>query len=108
MVYNRWGAKAQASPHPTDGILDLDPPSPDAFGLAVGAARLIRTVLTDLGMDSAVKTSGAKGLHVFVPIDAHAPMEDIAAATRAVAARAERLDPDLATTAVIRDERHRK
>ena len=31
---------------------------------------------------------------MFVPIDAHAPMEDVAAATRAIAARAERLDPD--------------
>jgi bifunctional non-homologous end joining protein LigD len=55
-----------------------------------------------------VKTSGAKGLHVFVPIDAHAPMEDIAAATRAVAARAARLDPDLATTAFIREDREGK
>ena len=101
-------AKAPDFAHTTHMILDLDPPSPDAFALAVGAARLIRTVLTDLGMDSVVKTSGAKGLHVFVPIDAHAPMPDIAAATRAVAARAARLDPDLATTAFIREDREGK
>lgn len=101
-------AKAPDFAHTTHMILDLDPPSPDAFSLAVGAAKLIRTVLTDLGMDSVVKTSGAKGLHVFVPIDAHAPMEDIAAATRAVAARAARLDPDLATTAFIREDREGK
>lgn len=101
-------AKAPDFAHTTHMILDLDPPSPDAFELAVGAARLIRTVLTDLGMDSVVKTSGAKGLHVFVPIDAHAPMPDIAAATRAVAARAERLDPSIATTAFIRDDREGK
>lgn len=101
-------AKAPDFAHTTHMILDLDPPSPDAFGLAVGAARLIRTVLDDLGMDSAVKTSGAKGLHVFVPIDAHAPMEDIAAATRAVAARAAQLDPAIATTAFIRDDREGK
>jgi DNA primase len=35
-------------------------------------------------------------------------VEDVAAATRAVAARAERLDPELATTAFIREDRHGK
>jgi DNA primase len=62
-------------------------------------------VLADVGLVSVVKTSGAKGVHVFVPIDAQATMEEVAAATRAVAARAERLDPALATTAFIREDR---
>jgi DNA primase len=52
-----------------------------------------------------VKTSGAKGIHVFVPIDDSAPVDDVAAATRALAARAEALDPDLATTAFIVEDR---
>jgi len=90
---------------PTHLVLDLDPPSPDAFGLAVQAAYLIRTTLTELGLAGAVKTSGAKGLHVFVPVDGETTAEQMAAATRAIAARAERLDPALATTAFIRDDR---
>jgi bifunctional non-homologous end joining protein LigD len=90
---------------PTHLIMDLDPPSPDAFELAVSAALLVRQALTDAGLDGAVKTSGAKGVHVFVPIDTSAPIEDVAAATRAVAARAERIDPALATTAFIREDR---
>ena len=56
-------------------------------------------------MAGAVKTSGAKGLHVFVPLAAGSSPEDVAAATRAVAARAERIDPDLATTAFVKEER---
>jgi bifunctional non-homologous end joining protein LigD len=44
-------------------------------------------------------------VHVFVPVDPQATAEEVAAATRAIAARAERLDPELATTAYIRDER---
>jgi len=52
-----------------------------------------------------VKTSGAKGLHVFVPIDGQVPLEDSAAATRAIAARAERLDPEIATTAFMKENR---
>src|SRR5215471_19018817 len=47
--------------------------------------------LADVGLAGAVKTSGAKGVHVVVPIDSGAGSEDAAAATRAIAARAERL-----------------
>ena len=96
------------SHHPTHLIMDLDPPEGGDFSLAVGAARLVRQVLLDTGMGSVVKTSGSKGVHVFVPLDASAQPEDVAAATRAVAARAERLNPDLATTAFIREDRHGK
>jgi DNA primase len=86
-------------------VLDIDPPAPDAFDLAVRAAYLIRETLAALGLAGAVKTSGAKGLHVFVPVDGETTAEQMAAATRAIAARAERLDPALATTAFIRDDR---
>jgi bifunctional non-homologous end joining protein LigD len=86
-------------------VLDIDPPEGGPFGLAVAAALAVRQALADAGLDGAVKTSGAKGLHVFVPVAAPASMDDVAAATRAIAARAERLDPDLTTTAFIRDDR---
>ena len=90
--------------HMTHLVLDLDPPPGDGFALAVQAALLVRQVLTDVGLSGAVKTSGAKGVHVFVPIAA-VPMDDAAAATRAIAARAERLDPALATTAFVKEDR---
>jgi bifunctional non-homologous end joining protein LigD len=90
--------------HPTYLVLDLDPPASEAFGLAVPAAMLARHVLADAGLAGAVKTSGAKGLHVFVPVR-DATVEEAAAATRAITARAERLDPALATTAYLREDR---
>ena len=93
---------------PTYLVIDIDPPAPDAFPLAVRAAHLVRRTLADARLAGAAKTSGAKGMHVFVPIDASAPIEDVAAATRAIAARAERLDPDLATTAYVREDREGK
>ena len=86
-------------------VLDIDPPEGGPFGLAVRAAFAVRQALADAGLAGAVKTSGAKGVHVFVPVQAAASLDDVAAATRAVAARAERLDPDLATTAFIREDR---
>jgi DNA ligase D len=90
---------------PTHLVLDLDPPEGDAFGLAVRAALLVRQALAEVGLAGAVKTSGAKGVHVFVPIEADVTADDAAAVTRAIAARAERLDPAIATTAFIREDR---
>ncbi|HYZ57006.1 MAG TPA: ATP-dependent DNA ligase [Streptosporangiaceae bacterium] len=94
--------------HPTHLILDIDPPSADAFGLAVRAALLVREALAEAGLAGAVKTSGAKGVHVFVPLAADVSAVDVAAATRALGVRAERLDPALATTAFIREDREGK
>jgi bifunctional non-homologous end joining protein LigD len=87
-------------------VLDIDPPSGGEFGHAVAAARLVRQALADVGLAGAVKTSGSKGVHVYVPIEAGS--DEAAAATRAIAARAERLDPELTTTAFVKDERHGK
>ncbi len=61
--------------------------------------------MTDSGLAGAVKTSGSRGVHIFVPVDDTAPVEDVAAATRALAARAEALDPGIATTAFIVEDR---
>ena len=91
---------------PTYLVLDIDPPSAGEFGHAVAAAKLIRQALADVGLAGAVKTSGSKGVHVYVPIEASG--DDAAAATRAIAVRAERLDPDLTTTAFVKDEREGK
>ena len=94
--------------HPTHLIMDLDPPEGGGFDLVVRTAALVRQALADAGMAGAVKTSGSKGVHIFVPLDGTAATVDVAAATRAVAVRAERLDPELATTAFIREDRHGK
>jgi bifunctional non-homologous end joining protein LigD len=91
---------------PTYLVLDIDPPSGGAFGHAVAAAHLVRQALAGAGLAGAVKTSGSKGVHVYVPIAASA--EEAAAATRAIAARAERLDPALVTTAFVKADREGK
>ncbi len=95
---------AGAEAEPTGIVLDLDPPEGADFGVVVQAAELVRRALADAGLAGAVKTSGSKGLHVVVPVHG-SPFEDVAAATRALAARTERLDPELATTAYLLQDR---
>ena len=89
-------------------VLDLDPPPDAPFSRAVAAAHLVRQALDDVGLAGAVKTSGAKGVHVIVPIDTASTMADAAAATRAIARRAEALDPRTATTAFLKADRKGK
>jgi len=89
-------------------VLDLDPPGADDFPAVVRVAHLVRRALDDVGLAGALKTSGSKGVHIFVPIDDQAPPEDAAAATRAIAARAAALDPSIATTAFMKEDREGK
>jgi bifunctional non-homologous end joining protein LigD len=100
--------RSGASDSPDFLVLDIDPPAGEDFGQAVAAAMLVRAALDSAGLAGAVKTSGAKGVHVFVPLAAGLASADAAAATRAIAAMAERLDPQLATTAFIREDRDGK
>jgi bifunctional non-homologous end joining protein LigD len=86
-------------------VLDIDPPDDAEFDMVVQAALLVREALAALGLQSAVKTSGAKGVHVFVPLAEGQSAADAAAATRAIAARAERLGPEVVTTAFVRADR---
>jgi DNA ligase D-like protein (predicted polymerase) len=98
-------AKVHAPDRMTHLVVDLDPPDGDGFSMAARVAHLVRSVLTDVGLAGWVKTSGAKGLHVFVPIDDHASSDEAAGALRAIAARVEHLDPAIATTAFLKEDR---
>lgn len=53
---------------PSEIVFDLDPPSREAFELAVQAALLIKEVLDQLQIISFIKTSGNKGLQVYIPL----------------------------------------
>ncbi len=92
---------------PTHLVLDLDPPDGSHFRAVVAAAELVRHALAEIGLAAAVKTSGSKGVHIFVPVTG-ASTEEVALATRALAVRAEALDPALATTAFIKADREGK
>jgi DNA ligase D len=104
--YHPTLVRAERLDRVTHLVLDLDPPDADDFPAVVAVAQLVRQALVDVGLRGAVKTSGAKGLHIFVPVDVEATaIDEAAAATRAIAARAEQLDRQIATTAFIKDDR---
>ncbi|HVV37238.1 MAG TPA: non-homologous end-joining DNA ligase [Acidimicrobiales bacterium] len=86
-------------------VLDLDPPPDAGFAAAVRAAHVVRAVLDDAGLAAIVKTSGAKGVHVYVPLTAGTSVWDAAHATRALAARTTALEPSVTTVAFMKEDR---
>src|SRR5205809_1689043 len=64
---NAWYSRVDKADRPDFVLFDLDPPD-GGFALAIRVAHLIREELERLELESYVKTSGADGIHVLVPI----------------------------------------
>ena len=77
-------------------VVDIDPPD-DAFEAAVEAAYLMLEILDDLGLETLVKTTGGKGLHVVVPIVRSVAPERLRHAATRLAELAIDRRPDLVT-----------
>ncbi|HEV8459120.1 MAG TPA: non-homologous end-joining DNA ligase [Gaiellaceae bacterium] len=66
---NAWYSRVDKPDRPDWVLFDLDPPDEEgAFALCVKVAHYVRAALDELGLDSYVKTSGADGIHILVPI----------------------------------------
>jgi len=63
-----WGSTTDDVEHPNLLVIDLDPDQAVSWSRVVQAARLVRDRLEDFGLESFVKTTGGKGLHVCVPV----------------------------------------
>jgi len=74
---NAWYSRVDKPDRPDFVLFDLDPPEePDAFALCIHVAQLVRRALEQLDLESHVKTSGADGIHVLVPIARRSTFEE--------------------------------
>lgn len=67
LEFHTWGARVDAPEKPDRLVFDLDPDPAVAWKRVVAAARLIRARLQERGLDSFVRLTGGKGLHVVAP-----------------------------------------
>ena len=65
---NQWYARCDDVDRPDYLHFDLDPGPGVLFDRVLGAARILHAVLDDLGMPNLAKTTGSKGMHIYVPI----------------------------------------
>ncbi len=81
-----WGSRAQRERQPDWMVFDLDPSSGE-FALAARAGLLVKEALDELKVASFPKTSGSRGLHVFVPLRVGPDFDEVLAFTRAICER---------------------
>jgi len=100
-----WGSTTQDLAKPDRMVFDLDPDTSVPWREVMAAAHLLRQRLEDLGLDSFVKTSGGKGVHVVVPLTRRHEWDEVKEFSRAVAEALANEEPRRFTVKMAKKER---
>ena len=92
--------------HPDELRIDLDPVPGVAWEQLRAVARVVRAALDDYGLIGWLKTSGSRGMHVYVRIARRWTFDEARRAALALAREVERRAPGLATSKWWKEERH--
>jgi DNA ligase D-like protein (predicted polymerase) len=92
--------------HPDELRVDLDPVPGVEWPQIRGVARVVRATLDDFGLVGWPKTSGSRGMHVYVRIERRWTFDEVRRAALALAREVERRAPGLATSKWWKEERH--
>ena len=82
--FHTWNSRAKNIDKPDRMIFDLDPGEGTGWQHVQEAATLVRALLSELGLESWLKTSGGKGLHVVVPLAPRFDYDTVKAFSQAV------------------------
>jgi DNA ligase D len=105
VVFHPWPVRRSHVDSPDELRIDLDPSPGTDFAQAVSAALVVREVLDELGWVAYPKTSGGRGVHVYVRIRPQWSFVEVRRAVIALAREAERRRPELITTSWWKEER---
>jgi DNA ligase D len=103
--FHVWPFLASAPSFTDELRLDLDPQPGTGFAQAVLAAHELRSLLDSLGLVAYVKTTGKRGVHVYMRLEPRWESYQVRSAAVAVARELERRRPDLITAAWWKEER---
>lgn len=106
--FHTWNTTTAKVELPNRVVLDLDPGPEVSWKYVVEAARLLRDVLRDVGLDSWLKTTGGHGLHVVIPIQQEHDWSTCLEFAKSVAASLVRYDPSRYTTTFAKHGRERQ
>jgi bifunctional non-homologous end joining protein LigD len=104
---NQWYARCDDVDRPDYLHFDLDPGEGVAFPQVLETAQEVHATLARVGMPDLVKTSGSKGLHVYVPIVRGPTQKEVWALAKTIALDLARRRPDLVTAEYTRARRPR-
>ena len=103
-----WGARAPRLENPDRMVFDLDPDEGLPWARVTEAAELIKDRLATMKLDSWVKTTGGKGLHVVVPLTGKQTWEEVKGFSQALAERLVKEAPDRYTSKMSKAGRRGK
>ena len=103
-----WNSTADDVERPNRIVWDLDPGPEVEWPEVVTAARQVRAAVQVLGLESWIKTTGGRGLHVVMPLTRHLDWSDCLTFARSLAEALVRSDPGHYTTAVAKRGREAK
>ncbi len=103
---NPHPVRAEDLDHPDELRIDLDPQPGIEWPQIREVAYVAKSVLEDHGLVGWLKTSGSRGIHVYVRIEPRWPFDDVRRAALAVARETERRAPTIATSKWWKEERH--
>ena len=103
--FHPWNSRRTDTEKPDEWRIDLDPMPACEFARVRQVAHVAHEVLDELGATGWPKTSGGKGLHIYVRIEPRWGFQDLRRAALAFAREVERRAPDLVTTAWWRRDR---
>ncbi|MFI2259409.1 non-homologous end-joining DNA ligase [Streptomyces tubercidicus] len=108
LTFHPWPVRRGDTEHPDELRIDLDPQPGTDFADAVKVAFDLRELLAEHGLRGWPKTSGGRGVHVYVPIRPHWTFTEVRRAAITLARALERRMPDLVTSAWWKEERGEK
>ncbi|WP_328381686.1 non-homologous end-joining DNA ligase [Streptomyces sp. NBC_00400] len=108
LTFHPWPVRRGDTEHPDELRIDLDPQPGTDFADAVRVAHLLRELLAEHGLRGWPKTSGGRGVHVYVPIHPRWTFTEVRRAAITLARALERRKPDLVTSAWWKEERGAK
>ena len=103
-----WGAQVSDIEHPDRVVMDLDPDEGLPWERVVAGAVTLRRMLDDIGLESFVKGTGGKGLHVVVPLRPRHDWVEIKAFSKWLAEELVQREPNAYTAVMAKKKRHGK
>lgn len=94
---NPWNSRAETHDKPDFLVMDLDPSAKNTFDEVVECALVIKEIFDKVGADCYCKTSGATGLHVYVPLGARYDYEQARSFAELIAHITQEQLPDTTT-----------
>jgi DNA ligase D len=108
ITFHPWPVRREDVDHPDELRLDLDPQPGTDFEDAARVAHHARALLEELGFRGFPKTSGGRGIHIYVRIEPRWTFTDVRHGAIAFGRELERRHPDQVTTSWWKEERGKR